>query len=48
MLLSNENPKGILGISVYQNPNTIIYYIVSVTSKKTPAQIYDYEIPATM
>ena len=26
-LLSNGNPKGILGISIYHNPDNIFYYI---------------------
>ena len=46
-LLSDENPKGILGISVYNDPDNIFYYIAAATSKETPAGMYEYEIPAT-
>ena len=46
-LLSNENPKGILGISVYRDPDNIFYYIAAATSKKAPTGMYQYEIPAT-
>ena len=46
-LLSNENPKGILGISVYHDPNNIFYYIAAATSKDAPTGMYQYEIPAT-
>lgn len=45
-LLSNEDPKGILGISVYQNPDNIFYYIAAATNMETPAQMDTYEIPA--
>jgi len=45
-LLSNKVPKGILGISVYENPDTIFYYIAAASNKATPAQMYDFEIPA--
>lgn len=44
-LLSNENPKGILGISVYHGPNNIFYYIAAATSKEAPIGMYQYEIP---
>lgn len=46
-LLSNENPKGILGISVYHDPDNIFYYIAATTSKDAPTGMYQYEIPAT-
>lgn len=46
-LLSDENPEGILGISVYNDPGNIFYYIAAATSKETPAGMYEYEIPAT-
>ncbi len=45
-LLSNENPKGILGISVYHDPNNIFYYIAAATNSEVPAEMYEYEIPA--
>lgn len=46
-LLSDEKPEGILGISVYNDPDNIFYYIAAATSKETPAGMYEYEIPAT-
>jgi len=45
-LLSNENPEGILGISVYRAPNDIFYYIAVATNSEVPAGMYEYEIPA--
>jgi len=45
-LLSNENPKEILGISVYHDPDHIFYYIAAATSKKAPTGMSEYEIPA--
>lgn len=45
-LLSDENPKGILGISVYHDPENIFYYIAAATGKEAPAEMYEYEIPA--
>lgn len=45
-LLSNENPKGILGITVYHDPENVFYYIAAATSKATPAEMYEHEIPA--
>ncbi len=45
-LLSNENPKGILGISIYHDPNNIFYYIAAATNSEVPVGMYEYEIPA--
>ncbi len=45
-LLSDENPKGILGISVYHDPENIFYYIAAATSKEAPTGMFEYEIPA--
>ncbi len=45
-LLSDEHPKGILGISVYHDPENIFYYIAAATSKEAPAGMFEYEIPA--
>ncbi len=45
-LLSNKNPNGILGISVYNDHENIFYYIAAATSKETPIGMYEYEIPA--
>ncbi len=35
-LLSDENPKGILGISVYHDPENTFYYIAAATSAACP------------
>lgn len=40
--LSNQEPRGILGISVYKNPNEIYYYIGAATN---PLGMFEYEIP---
>jgi len=45
-LLSDENPKGILGISVCHDTENIFYYIAAATGKEAPADMYVYEIPA--
>ena len=44
--LSNQNPGGILGISVYQNPKEIYYYIGVSTDAPALSGMYEYEIPA--
>ncbi len=44
--LSNQEPDGILGISVYENPEEIYYYIGAVTDAPVPSGMYEYEIPA--
>lgn len=44
--LSNEEPRGILGISVYRNPKEIYYYIGVATNSSAPAGMYECEIPA--
>ncbi len=31
--MSNQNPYGLLGVSVYQNPDEIYYYIAAATAK---------------
>ena len=43
--LSNQNPRGILGISVYVNPQEIFYYIAVATDKPVPQGMFEYEIP---
>lgn len=45
--LSNQEPKGILGISVYKNPQDIFYYIATATNREIPAGMFEYEIPAS-
>lgn len=44
--LSTAAPQGVLGISVYQNPGNIYYYIAAATDRPTPQGMYAYEIPA--
>ena len=44
--LSNGEPRGILGISVYRNPKDIYYYIGVATNSSAPAGMYECEIPA--
>lgn len=43
--LNNTDPKGILGVSIYENPNEIYYYISSATNKDIPTNMYEYIIP---
>nr|WP_264080208.1 AraC family transcriptional regulator [Treponema pedis] len=45
--LSNQETKGVLGISAYKNPKDIFYYIASATNKEIPAGMFEYEIPAS-
>lgn len=44
--LSTAEPKGILGISLYQNPETIYYYIAAATDSLAPKGMYPLEMPA--
>ena len=44
--LSNGEPRGILGISVYKNPKEIYYYIGVAANSPAPAGMYGFEIPA--
>ena len=44
--LSNQEPDGILGISVYESPKEIYYYIGVAANASAPAGMYEYEIPA--
>ena len=44
--LSNGEPRGILGISVYKNPKEIYYYIGVAANSPAPAGMYECEIPA--
>ena len=45
--LNNAAPNGILGISVYENPENIFYYIATSSTNKAPDGICEYEIPAS-
>ena len=44
--LSNQEPNGILGISVYESPKEIYYYIGAATNDSAPPDMYELEIPA--
>lgn len=44
--LTNQKPRGILGVTIYQNPEEIYYYICAATDKPVPRGLYEYEIPA--
>ncbi len=46
--LSNGNPEGILGISVYNNPKDIYYYIATASDKSIPQDMVEYTIPEAM
>lgn len=46
--LSNGNPEGILGVSVYNNPKDIYYYIATASDKPTPQDMVEYTIPEAM
>ncbi len=44
--LSNQSPQGILGVSVYENPQKIFYYIAVSTDVPAPSGMLEFEIPA--
>lgn len=44
--LSNQSPKGVLGVTVCQSSNEIHYYIAAATDKPAPDGMFEYEIPA--
>lgn len=44
--LTNKDPHGILGITAYENPKEIYYYIATSTDKPVPEDLVEYEIPA--
>lgn len=45
--LSNKEPKGILGVSVYEEEGKSYYYISASTNKPLPEGMFSYEIPAS-
>ena len=45
--LNNNEPNGVLGISIYENPKEIYYYIATATDQKTPCDMHEYHIPAS-
>lgn len=44
--LSNQSPKGVLGVTACQSSDEIYYYIAAATDKPTPDAMFEYEIPA--
>lgn len=44
--LSNQSPKGVLGVSVYENPQRIFYYIAVATNEPAPSGMFEFEIPS--
>jgi Uncharacterized protein conserved in bacteria len=44
--LSNQSPNGVLGVTAYQGPGKIYYYIAAATDKPVPAEMFEYEIPS--
>lgn len=44
--LSNQIPGVVLGVTIYQNPDEIYYYIAAATDQPVPAGMFEYEIPA--
>lgn len=43
--LSNQSPQGILGVSVYESPQEIFYYIAAATDKPVPPDMFEFKIP---
>lgn len=46
--LSNGNPEGILGVSIYNTPQDIHYYIATASDKPAPQGMVEYVIPEAM
>lgn len=44
--LSNQIPHGILGVTVYQSPKEIYYYIAASTNQIAPDNLIQFEIPS--
>ncbi|MCX7709719.1 MAG: AraC family transcriptional regulator [Clostridia bacterium] len=44
--LSNQSPQGILGVTAYQNPQDIYYYIAATTDAPVPEGMTEFSIPA--
>lgn len=44
--LSDQEPEGVLGVSVYKNPQDIFYYIAASTDHLVPDGMYECTIPA--
>lgn len=43
--LADPSRQQVLGITVYENPNQIYYYIGTVTDKPVPRDMFEYQIP---
>lgn len=43
--LSNQSPQGILGVSVYESPQSFFYYIAVATDIPAPSNMFEFEIP---
>ena len=43
--LSNQSPQGILGISIYEDPQQFFYYIAAATDRPVPPGMFEYNIP---
>ena len=46
--LTNSTPESVLGVTVYEDPSNIYYYIAAFTDQEVPEGMYEYEIPASM
>lgn len=46
--LSDQSFKRILGISVYESPKKLFYYIAAVTNESVPEGMFELEIPAAV
>lgn len=44
--LNNQYPNGILGITSYENPKEIYYYIAASSKEKAPENMLEYTIPS--
>ena len=44
--LSNQIPGIVLGVTAYQSPDEIYYYIAVSSSQSVPVGMFEYEIPA--
>lgn len=44
--LTNQNPPGILGVTAYNNPQEIYYYIAAATDKPVPEGMVEFNIPS--
>lgn len=44
--LSNQPPHGLLGITSWQNPQQIYYFIAAATDKPVPKGMFEHRIPA--